>query len=108
VTPTLAWGLAIGMALTNIVIRLLPITVLSRVELPPVVLRWLSFVPVSVMSAIVATQLLRPGGHWNLALDNPYLLAAAPTALVYQFTRSFLGATAAGILSFLALRYLLG
>lgn len=107
-TPALAWGLVIGMAVTNIVIRLVPIAAISRLELPEVVHRWLGFVPVSVMAAIVATQVLRPGGSWALSFDNPYLLAAIPTAFVFRFTRSFLGATAAGMVSFLALRYLLG
>ncbi len=107
-TPALAWGLVIGMAVTNIVIRLVPIAAISRLELPELVHRWLGFVPVSVMAAIVATQVLRPGGSWMLTPLNPYLLAAIPTAVVFRFTRSFLGATAAGVVSFLALRYLLG
>jgi len=107
-SPALAWGLILGMALTNTVIRLVPIAAISRLELPDVVHRWLSYVPVSVMAAIVATQVLRPGGSWMLTSDNPYLLAAVPTALVFKFTRSFLGAIAAGMLAFLALRYLLG
>ena len=42
------------------------------------------------------------------AHENPYLLAAVPTALVYRFTRSFLGAMLAGVASFLAFSYLLG
>ena len=107
-TPQLAWGLVIGMAVSNIVIRAVPIALLSRLELPAPVQRWLGYVPVSVMAAIVATQILRPGGQWMLVPDNPYLLAAVPTAVVYRFTGSFLGATAAGMVSFLALRYLLG
>ena len=107
-TPQLAWGLVIGMALSNIIIRGVPIALLSRLELPAALQRWLGYVPVTVMAAIVATQVLRPGGHWMLAPDNPYLLAAVPTAIVYRFTQSFLGATATGMVSFLALRYLLG
>jgi len=107
-SPTLAWGLVLGMAITNTVIRLVPIAAISRLELPEVALRWLSYIPVSVMAAIVATQVLRPGGNWMLRPDNPYLLASVPTAIVYHFTRSFFGAIVAGILSFLALRYLLG
>jgi branched-subunit amino acid transport protein len=105
---TLAWGLVIGMAVTNIVLRGAPLALLSRLELPPTVQRWLGYVPVSVMAAIVATEVLKPGGQLLDPLHNPYLMAAVPTALVYRFTRSFLGATAAGMLSFLALRYLLG
>lgn len=107
-TASLAWGLVIGMALTNIVLRATPIALLSRLRLPSLVQRWLGYVPVSVMAAIVASEVLTPGGHWLGLTRNPYLLAALPTALVYRFTRSFLGATAIGMLSFLAFRYLLG
>jgi branched-subunit amino acid transport protein len=106
-SPALIWGLIAGMAVTNIVIRATPISIMSRLDLPPVVRRWLGYVPVSVMSAIVAVQVLRPAGQLDLSLTNPYLIAAIPTAVVYRFTRSFLGATAAGMITFLALRYLL-
>lgn len=106
--PTLAWGLIVGMAVTNIVMRATPIAIMSRLELPDGLRRWLGYIPVSVMAAIVATQVLRPGGRFAFTLSNPYLLAALPTAIVYRVTRSFLGATATGILSFLAFRYLLG
>jgi branched-subunit amino acid transport protein len=106
-SPALAWGLIAGMALTNIVVRWTPLAVMSRLELPDVVRRWLAYIPVSVMSAIVAVQVLRPGGTFRFDLANPYLLAALPTAAVYKFTKSFLGATVIGVLSFLAFRYLL-
>ena len=80
------------MALTNIALRATPIALLSRLRLPPLVERWLGYVPVSVMAAIVATsEMLTPGGRWLALTRNPYLLAAVPTALVYRFTRSFLG-----------------
>lgn len=105
---TLAWGLVIGMAVTNIIMRWTPMAVLSRLELPEPVRRWLAYIPVTVMAAIVAVQVLHPGGRFALTLENPYLLAAIPTAAVYKFTRSFLGATVAGVLAFLAFRYLLG
>lgn len=104
----LIWGLIVGMAVTNIVWRGLPIAALSRLDLPVAVRRWLGYVPVSVMAAIVATQTLTPGGRFMAPLSNPYLLAAVPTAIVYRWTRSFLGATLTGMVSFLAFRYLLG
>lgn len=104
----LVWGVIAGMAITNLLFRGAPIALLSRLRLPLVVERWLGFVPVCVMASIVATSVVRPGGSWLPPLHNPYLLAAVPTALVYRFTRSFLGATVAGVLAFLALRYLLG
>jgi branched-subunit amino acid transport protein len=106
-SPMVIWGLIAGMALTNIIIRALPISIMSRLDLPEPVRRWLGYVPVSVMAAIVAVQVFHPLGRFDFSPTNPYLLAAVPTAVVYRFTRSFLGAAATGILTFLALRYLL-
>lgn len=107
-SATLVWGLVAGMAITNIVIRATPISIMSRLDLPEPVRRWLGYVPVSVMAAIVAIQVFRPVDHLDFSLSNHYLLAAVPTAVVYRFTRSFLGATVTGMVTFLALRYLLG
>lgn len=106
-TPGMIWGLVIGMAVGNIVMRWVPLAFLSRLELPAIVRRWLAYIPVSVMAAIVAVQVLRPENTFRFDLSNPYLLAAIPTAAVYKFSRSFLGATVAGIVAFLAFRYLL-
>jgi branched-subunit amino acid transport protein len=102
------WAVIGGMAVTNFVLRLAPIAVLSRMHIPKPVERWLSYVPVSVMAAVVALELLRPGGAWLLPWRNAYLFAAVPTAFVYHRTRSLFGATVVGVVAFLALRYLLG
>jgi branched-subunit amino acid transport protein len=107
-SSTMIWGLIAGMALTNIAIRATPLSLTSRLHLPETVRRWLAYVPVSVMASIVAVQVLRPDGRLSLSLTNPYLLAAVPTAVVYRFTRSFLGAVLTGVVAFLAFRYLLG
>lgn len=108
VTPAAMWALAIAMAVTNLVFRLGPIALLSRVRLPLPVERWLSFVPASVMSALVATEVLHPQGRWMLPWQNIYVFAAIPTALVYWKTKSFLGASVTGMVAFLALRYFVG
>jgi branched-subunit amino acid transport protein len=101
------WAVIGGMALTNFVLRLLPIALLSRLNVPRPVERWLSYVPVSVMAAFVANEVMRPGAEWVVPWSNPYLLAAIPTAFVYHRTRSLFGATVAGVLAFLAVRWLL-
>jgi branched-subunit amino acid transport protein len=102
------WAVIGGMAVTNFALRLVPIAVLSRLRIPHPLERWLSYVPVSVMAAMVATEVLRPGGVWLAPWSNAYLVAAVPTAFIYHRTRSLLGATVAGVLAFLAMRYLLG
>lgn len=107
-THAYIWAVIGAMALANYVVRFLPIAIVSRLELPAPIRRWLSFVPVAVMAALVAGEVLRPGGKAVVPWTNPYLFAAIPTGLVFYKTRSFLGATLAGILFFLAFRALLG
>jgi branched-subunit amino acid transport protein len=95
------------MALANFAVRFVPIALVSRFELPKPVMRWLSFVPVSVMGTLVADQVLRPGGVWSNPLSGASLYAAVVTGLTYYFSRSFLGATVAGMASFVALQHVL-
>ncbi len=107
-SDTFIWAVIVGMATANFVVRFVPIAVVSRVDLPRPVLRWLSYIPVSVMGTLVATEILRPGGELQLTLLNPHLLAAVITGVVYRVTRSFLGATVAGMAAFVLLRSVLG
>ncbi|MGV8082369.1 MAG: AzlD domain-containing protein [Coriobacteriia bacterium] len=98
------WAIIAGMGLLNYAVRFPPIAIVSRMEIPPAIRRWLSYVPVSVMGALVANEVLRPGGSWVYPLTSPYVYAAVITALVYHFTRSFLGATLGGMISFVVLQ----
>jgi len=106
-TPSV-WSLVIAMGVANYAIRFLPTAVLSKIDLPRPVERWLSFVPASVLATIVASEVLKPSGETIPVLQNPYLFAAIATAMVYARNRSFIVATVAGVLFFLVFRTLLG
>ena len=105
---TYIWAVIAGMGVVNFLLRYVPIAWLSRLKLPRPIERWLSFIPVSAMSALVVGEVLRPDGTWLPPLHNPYLFAAVPTAVIYYKWRSFLGTTVAGIVFFLVFRALLG
>lgn len=107
-SDSVVWGVIVGMAVLNFLIRFLPIAAVSRVELPTPVMRWLEFIPVSVMGALVANTVVRPGGGFIVPWSNPWLIACAVTALAYRVTRSFLGATVIGMVSFVIVRAVLG
>ena len=107
-SPVYVWTIILGMAATNYVLRAAPFLALSRVEIPGWAQRWLDFVPVSVMSALVVSEVLRPGGTWPLPWHNPYLWAAIGTGFVFWKWRSLIGATLVGLVLFLALRWALG
>jgi branched-subunit amino acid transport protein len=97
-----------GMAAINFALRFAPMALVSRLQLPAPLRRWLSFVPISVMGSLVALEVLRPAGSWQPPLDNAGLYAAALTMLVFRFTRSFLGATLTGMIAFVLIERLLG
>jgi len=101
------WIVILGMALLNYAVRFPPLAIVSRIDLPKPIARWLSFVPIAVMGALVASEVLRPGGSWGNPLTGPSLYAAIVTALVFRYTKSFLGATVAGMASFVVLQHAL-
>ncbi|MDO8880816.1 MAG: AzlD domain-containing protein [Coriobacteriia bacterium] len=107
-SATYIWTVVIGMAVANFAIRFPPIAVLSRVALPDWLRRWLSFIPVSVMATLVIGAVARPDGVWLPPAHNPYLLASLATGVIYWRSRSFVGATIAGVLLFVALRAAVG
>ena len=102
------WAVIAGMALVNFAIRFLSLGIMSRMELPDWLRRWLSFIPVAAMATLVVGGVLRPNGSWLPPVTSPYLWASLGTGLVYWRYRSFLGATLAGVVLFVALSAALG
>ncbi len=97
----------VGMALVTYLPRMLPLVVLSRFRLPPLLLRWLEFVPVAVLSALLASGLLVRQGKLALPPAHPEILAAVPAFLVAVWTRSLMGTVLAGIVAMAILRLVL-
>lgn len=96
----------LGSALVTFIPRVLPLMVLSRMHLPEWGMRWLHYVPVSVMAALIGQELFMQDGRIAFLGNNVELLAALPTFYVAIKTRSLLGAVVAGIVSVMVLRWL--
>lgn len=96
----------LGTSIVTFIPRVLPLLVLSRMELPEWGLRWLHYVPVSVMAALVGQELLLSDGHFVSFHGNLMLWAAFPATLVAIFTRSLLGTVVVGIVALMGLRFL--
>jgi branched-subunit amino acid transport protein len=99
--------LILGSGLVTFIPRVLPLAVLSRIQLPDWGMRWLSHVPIAVMAALVGQEILMPQGELAPLTHNPELIAALPAFAVAIFTRSLLGTVVAGILSMMLLRFFL-
>lgn len=96
----------LGMTLVTLIPRVMPVTLLAGRELPPLLTRWLSFVPVSVLAALVAPDLLLADGKLNITGDNLFLIATFPTLLICWYKKgSLFGALAVGMGTVALIRY---
>ncbi|CAH2715306.1 MULTISPECIES: AzlD domain-containing protein [Neobacillus] len=96
----------LGTAIVTFIPRVLPLMVLSRFELPEWGIRWLSFIPISVMAALVGQEILMADGEISLSAGNVEILAAIPTFFIAIKTRSLLATVLTGIISLMILRFL--
>lgn len=90
--------LLIVIGLITFAIRASSIILIGRRELPPLIKRALRFVPPAVLSAIIAPELLQPGGTLNLSLSNARLLAGVLAILVAWRTRNVILTIVAGMI----------
>ncbi len=96
----------IGCALVTAIPRVIPLMYLSAKALPEPILRWLSFVPVSVMSALLLPDLVIQEGLLDVSISNINLVAAFPAFFVAWRTKSFFGTIACAMGTVAFLRYI--
>jgi branched-subunit amino acid transport protein len=106
-SPTL-WLTILAMGAVTFAVRLSLIGAFGRRELPPFLQRALRYVPPAVLSAIIAPELLRPGGTLNLSPLNPRLLAGVLAALVAWRTKNVVVTIAVGMAALWLLQAVLG
>ena len=99
--------LLVGMGLVPYIPRWLPISFLSRRQLPQWFSQWLDLVPVAILSALVLPELVTSGDSRHLDLLRPQLLAALPTLLFAMKTKSLGGTVLLGMLIFWMLERLI-
>ena len=102
------WSLIIGMALITFAIRY-SLFAFPHLRFPLIVRQGLHYVPGAVLSAIVIPGMFMPDGqHWQLSLDNAYLLAGVACILIAALTRHLLATIGGGLLIFFLLRWTFG
>ena len=87
----------LGMMAVTYIPRALPVLALARRTLPEPVIRWLGFIPVAVLSAMLLPSLVAPEKILDFSFQNIFLWAAFPTFLVCWKTKSFVGAVVTGM-----------
>lgn len=96
--------LIVGSAIVTLIPRVLPLMVLNRLRIPEVMLRWLDHVPVAVMAALLAQELLLADGKVAPGRNLLEIGAAIPAFLTAFFTKSLFATVIVGIVSIVILR----
>ena len=102
------WWLILGMAAITFLMRY-SLFAWPNLRFPPLVRQGLHYVPTAVLTAIVVPGMLLPDGtHWQLSLDNAYLLAGIVSIGIAAISRNLLATIGGGLLVFFLLRWAMG
>jgi branched-subunit amino acid transport protein len=89
--------LVLGMGLVTYLPRWGPLFLLSGRNLPPWLAHWLDLIPVAILSALVAPELLLSGNPPQLDLLQSKLWVALPTFLFAMWSKSLGGTVLFGM-----------
>lgn len=102
------WWLILGMTAITFLMRY-SLFAWPNLRFAPVVRQGLHYVPTAVLTAIVVPGMLLPDGqHWQLSLDNAYLLAGIAAIGIAAFSRNLLATIGGGLAVFFLLRWMMG
>jgi len=93
-----------GMTLVTFIPRFLPMAILSKLEIPEIVIRWLKYIPAAILASLLAPGILMDDGRLALSLHNIYLLAALPTFLVAIYKKNIFLTVVVGMIAVVILK----
>jgi len=103
-TSYMVW-LIIGCALVTWLPRVIPFIFVRSVTLPDVVLKWLSFIPFCILSALVIENLIDTESGKVVSLDWPVFITFVPTLIIALVTKSLSITVVAGVIIMAAVRF---
>lgn len=95
-----------GCALVTVIPRVVPFLLVRNVELPQPVIKWLSFIPVCILTALVVDSVLIETGH-GIAIDWNVLIVIIPTLFIALWTKSLSITVIVGVILMAVIRYIL-
>ena len=101
------WLLIALMALVTYLPRFLPMALAGRVQLPPALERALDFVPIAVLTAIIARATLVRGDTLDFSMANLHALAALAALAAALLWRRLFVTIAVGLACYAGLKLLL-
>lgn len=96
----------LGCGLVTFIPRVLPFIFVRKLQLPDIVIRYLSYVPLCILTALFVQSLLitRTNDFPTINIEN--LLASLPTILTAILTKNLMWIVIVGIISMALIRFI--
>lgn len=92
------------MSLVTMGPRMLPVWILGKKNYPDKMILWLRYIPVAMISALLAPEILRYEQKFDLTKTNHYFWAAIPTFIIAIKTKSLFYTLVGGMMILALLR----
>jgi branched-subunit amino acid transport protein len=100
------WSVIIGGCIVTVIPRILPITILTKIRLNKKVEEFLTYIPISILAALIAVELFTTDNKFSVQGNSLELLATIPTLLVAIKKNNLLLTVVVGIVSVGLLRFI--
>ena len=97
----------VGMAAVTYIPRFLPLALFTRLEIPDSIIRWLNYVPVAILAALLAPGVMMEEAELFISFGNPFLLAAVPTFITAIKTKNMMFTVFTGMIFVIGIRNIL-
>ena len=99
------WSVIVGGCIVTVIPRVLPITILSKIRLNKKVEEFLTYIPISILAALIAVELFTDNNKISIEGNFVEILAAVPTLLVALKRNNLLLTVVIVIVSIAILRF---
>lgn len=98
----------LGCAVVTFIPRVLPFIVIRNIALPKIVVKWLSFIPICIFTALIVDSFIIQNQNQSLlAIDWSVLIVIIPTLLIALWTKSLSLTVIVGIVCMAIVRFIL-
>ncbi|KHD84435.1 AzlD domain-containing protein [Heyndrickxia ginsengihumi] len=94
----------LGCTLVTFIPRVVPFLLVRNVRLSEPVLKWLSFVPICILTALVVNSFIIQTNHYSLNIDWTVIIVLVPTLFVALKTKSLSATVIIGVILMALLR----
>jgi len=94
----------VGSAIVTFIPRVVPFIVIRKIGLPKIVIKWLSFIPICIFTALIVDSFIIQDESL-LSIDWKVLAAIIPTLIVAIWTKSLSVTVIVGIVCMATIRF---